>query len=361
MVHQRVNARMNPPTSILARLSLGRFSVALLVAVTTPSFATAQTNLQRYAYERVLMGAPVKLVLYAAVAPSANLAADAAYERIAELDRVLSDYKPDSELSRLSDKAGSGQAVAVGPDLWAVLARAQKLAEQTDGAFDVTVGPYTRLWRRARRNKEFPPAERLAEARLAVGYKKLKLDPAGHTAQLLAPSMRLDLGGIATGYAVDEAMKVLKAHGIERALIDASGDILVSEPPPGEAGWKIGIAPLDPAGPPSRYLSLRNTSVTTSGDAFQHVVLDGKRYSHIVDPATGLGLTDQSSVTVVAADCITADSVATAASVLGPTEGLKLVESTSAAAAFFVRQSEGRVETFASDRLEEHLFDGKPK
>ncbi len=341
---------MNLPTSIVARSS-----AALLVAVAIPSLATAQTDLHRYAYERVLMGAPVKLVLYAAVAPSANRAADAAYERIAELDQILSDYKADSELSLLSATAGSGQVVAVGPDLWSVLERAQQLADQTGGAFDVTVGPYTRLWRRARRNKEFPPAESLAEARLAVGYKKLKLDSAKHTAQLSAPGMRLDLGGIATGYAADEAMKVLKAHGIERALIDASGDILVSEPPPGEEGWKIGIAPLNPAGPPSRYLSLRNRSVTTSGDAFQHVVLNGKRYSHIVDPATGLGLTDQSSVTVIAADCITADSVATAASVLGSSKGLKLVESTPAAAAFFVREHDGRVETFASDRFEENL------
>lgn len=301
------------------------------------------------------MGSPVKITLYSATEPTANRAVDDAYRRIAELDQILSDYKPDSELSQLSATAGAGRSVPVSDDLWAVLERAQQLAEKTDGAFDVTVGPYVRLWRRARRNKEFPSAERLAEARAAVGYKKLRLDPEKHTARLLVPSMRLDLGGIATGYAVDEAMKRLKEHGIDRALIDASGDILVSEPPPGASGWKVGIAPLDAAGPPSRYVSLRNMSVTTSGDAFQHVVLDGRRYSHIVGPATGLGLTDQSTVIVIAADCITADSLATAASVLGPESGIKFIEATPHAAIYFVRNRHGKIETFASAGVQRHL------
>lgn len=312
----------------------------------------AAAEAQRYSYQRVLMGAPVKLILYSETEATANLAAEAAYERIAALDRVLSDYKTDSELSKLSATAASGRKVPLSDDLWAVLKRSQKLAEATEGAFDVTVGPYVRLWRRARRNKEFPSAERLTEARAAVGYKKLRLDPTGHTAELLAPGMRLDLGGIATGYAVDEAMRVLKRHGIGRALIDASGDILVSDPPPGELGWKIGIAPLEPTGPPSRHVSLRNMAITTSGDAFQHVVVNGKRYSHIVDPATGLGLTDSATVVVIADDCITADSQATAVSVLGPEKGLRLIEATDRAAAYIVRNREGAIETFASPRLE---------
>jgi thiamine biosynthesis lipoprotein len=330
--------------------------LACLALTVMSSSAQAQIQLQRYSFERVLMGSPIKITLYALDEPTANQAAEAAYDRIAELDRVLSDYKADSELSKLSATAGSGERVTVSPDLWTVLQRSQRLAEATEGAFDVTVGPYVRLWRRARRNKEFPAAERLAEARQAVGYKKLRLDPDRHTAQLIEAGMRIDLGGIATGYAVDEAMKRLKQHLIDRALIDASGDILASDPPPGEPGWKIGIAPLEASGAPSRYLLLRNLSVTTSGDAFQHVVFDGKRYSHIVDPATGLGLTDQSSVTVIASDCITADSLATAVSVLGPVKGLQLIEATPAAA-LIVRNRHDMVETFESDRFVGYLIE----
>ena len=166
--------------------------------------------------------------------------------------------------------------------------------------------------------------------------------------------MRLDLGGIAAGYAADEALTALNQKGVTRAMIDASGDIVVGDPPPGTEGWRIGIAPLtDPKGPPSRFLLLKNASVTTSGDAFQHVEFGGKRYSHIVDPRTGLGLTDQSSVTVVARDGTTADSLATAVSVLGPTRGLELIERTAGAAALIVRNVDGKLETRESRNLNE--------
>jgi thiamine biosynthesis lipoprotein len=164
--------------------------------------------------------------------------------------------------------------------------------------------------------------------------------------------MRLDLGGIAAGYAADETLKILKEQGVEQALIDISGDLLAGEAPPGRAGWQIGIAPVDrPDGPPTRRLSLRRAALTTSGDAFQHVVIEGKRYSHIVDPRTGIGLTDQSSVTVIAPDCITADSLATAVSVMGPKAGLKLIEEIPGAAALIMRNRDGEMELHASQRL----------
>ena len=330
-------------------------SAVLALLLAAPFVATAdEPEPRRFDFVQTHMGQAIKITLYAPDQRSANLAAEAAYERVADLDQILSDYKDDSELSRLSTTSGSGRAVPVSRDLWTVLERSQKLAEATSGAFDVTVGPYVRLWRRARRNKDFPPAERLDAARQAVGYQKLKLDASKHTAELLAANMRLDLGGIATGYAVDEAMAVLRGHGVKRALIDASGDILASDAPPGEKGWRIGIAPLDADGPPSRYLSLRNAGVTTSGDAFQHVVFNGKRYSHIVDPATGLGLTDQMSVTVVAPDCITADSLATAVSVMGRERGMKLIEATPHAAAFIVRGSDDGPKTISSTRLKDY-------
>ncbi len=160
--------------------------------------------------------------------------------------------------------------------------------------------------------------------------------------------MRLDLGGIAAGYAMDEALAVLRSQGVTRALLDASGDIVVGDPPPGERGWRIGVAPQTADGPPSQYVVLSNASVTTSGDAFQHVEIGGKRYSHVVDPHTGLGLTDRSAVTLIARDGITADSYATAVSVLGPKRGLELVEATPGAAALIVRDVEGKIETHES-------------
>jgi thiamine biosynthesis lipoprotein len=165
----------------------------------------------------------------------------------------------------------------------------------------------------------------LAEARAAVGHQHLKLDRAAHTAQLLRPNTRLDLGGIAKGLAADEALAEIKKAGISRALVRASGDIAVGDPPPGEAGWRIGIAPLDPDDPPQKFVRLASRAISTSGDARQHLVVNGRRYSHIIDPRTGAGVSGRSSVSVIATRGMQADGLATAVSVLGPEKGLALV------------------------------------
>ncbi len=335
---------------------LGAFAWGVVLALSGAAVAAGvDAELERFQSTQIEMGVPFKIILYAPDKATAKGAFQAAFSRIADLNAALSDYDTNSELSRLSATAPSAQGVPLSVDLWRVLKRSQALAVETDGAFDVTVGPYVRLWRRARRQQEMPSPERLDEARAAVGYRHLELDAERRTARLLVPNMRLDLGGIAMGYAVDEAMNVLRELGIERALIDASGDILVSDPPPGKAGWTIGVVPLAADGTPSRDIVLAQASVTTSGDAFQHVIIDGKRYSHIVDPHTGLGLTEPSGVTVIAKDCMTADSLATAVSVLGPKAGLALVESTPSAAAFIVRNDEGRIETFESTEFKRYL------
>jgi FAD:protein FMN transferase len=308
-------------------------------------------SLARYESSQPQMGVPFKIILYAPDSASANRAFEAAFARISELNRVLSDYDSDSELSRLSRAAPMRQNVRVSDPLWAVLERSQALAARTAGAFDVTVGPYVRLWRRARRSGGMPSGERLSEARAAVGYELVELDREHHRVRLTRPNMRLDLGGIAMGFAVDETLKLLRERSITRALVDASGDIGVGDPPPGKPGWIIDALPLSSEGTPSRKVSLRNAAITTAGDAFQHVVIDGKRYSHIVDPRTGLGMTDSLGVAVIARDCITADSLDTAVSVMGVEAGMALVEETAGAAAFIVRPTEAGTEVHESRRF----------
>jgi thiamine biosynthesis lipoprotein len=298
-------------------------------------------ELKRFESTQAQMGVPFKIVLYAGDEAAAHSAFEAALAQVAALNRILSDYDSESELSRLSQSAPTPQPIAVSPPLWTVLERSQVLAEQTRGTFDVTVGPMVRLWRRARRAKEMPSDARLAEARAAVGFKFLRLDAERRTAQLLKPGMRLDLGGIAMGYAVDETLKLLRERGLSRAMVDASGDIAVGDPPPGKPGWTIGVMPLSLDGTPSRTVVLANAAVTTAGDAHQHVVIENVRYSHIVDPRTGLGLTDQVGVAVIARDCLTADSLDTAASVLGPEAGMRFIEATPGAAGFIVRPQAG--------------------
>lgn len=297
-----------------------------------------------------------RIVLYASEQDAANLAADAAFLRIQQLNDIMSDYDPDSELNKLSHTSGQGKQVHVSEDLWIVLERAQSLAEQSGGAFDVTVGPYVNLWRRARRQHQLPDPVRLAEAGKAVGYKHVRLDAKAHTVELLVPNMRLDLGGIAKGYAVDQALKTLRTHGIHSALIEAGGDMGVSDPPPGKAAWRIELSSVDATNaPPDRFLSLRNCAISTSGDLYQRLEIDGKRYSHIVDPRTGIGLTDHSIVNIIAPDGITSDSLTKVVSVLGPKKGLKFIEHVPGVSARTMRESGGKIEVAASKGFERNF------
>ena len=189
----------------------------------------------------------------------------------------------------------------------------------------------------------------------------MQLDCPTQSVRLTAADMRIDLGGIAKGYAADEALRTLADRGIRRAIINASGDVVAGDPPPEAQGWKIGIAPLERGAPPSRFHWLANRAVATSGDAWQYVEIDGRRYSHIVDPRTGLGLTDHSSVTVLAADCTTADGLASAVSVLGPKEGLELIEKTPGTAALILRAPDGQAEVHQSKRFDELPVAPKPE
>ncbi len=309
----------------------------------------AKPELKRFEYLRAEMGVPFRIVLYAPDKMGADFAANFAFRRIGQLNDIMSDYDSDSELSRLSRTSGQGRDVRVSQDLWVVLRQAQALAERSDGAFDITVGPYVNLWRQARRTGAMPDPARMERARQSVGYKLVKLDPINRTARLLAPDMRLDLGGIAKGYAVDQAVEELSRRGFDRALVAGGGDLAVSGPPPGKIGWRIEIASLDaPNAPASKFVHLAHAGISTSGDLFQRLDINGRRYSHIVDPRTGVGLTDHSLVTVIAGNDITADSLTKVASVLSPAEAVKFIEHTPRAVTRIVREPGDQIEVYES-------------
>lgn len=317
-----------------------------------------EPTLTRYDYSQRLMGISFDISVYASDETVANEAVEAAYGRIRELNAIFSDYEPDSELNRLCKTAGTGRAVPVSRELWEIIVASLELSEKSSGEFDITVGPLVRLWRKARRAKQLPNSEEIAAARALIGYKLLKLDREARTVELTKAGMQLDLGGIAVGYACDDVLKLFQARKLSRVMIDGSGDILVGDPPPGQSGWIIGIAPESAEGPTSRRLSLKNAAVSTSGDVFQHIEINGVRYSHIVDPRSGLGITDRSTVVVVARDCITVDGWSTAVSVLGPDLGIKqLVKFHPEAAALVIRTRGNplQLETVESPGLQKYL------
>jgi thiamine biosynthesis lipoprotein len=315
--------------------------------------AAAEPKLTRYSYTEGYMGTTFKIILYAPDEATADKASKAAFARVAELDGIMSDYKPASELMRLCAKA-AGDPVKVSDDLWTVLERAQEVAKRSDGAFDVTVGPMVRLWRRARRTKELPDADDIAKAKALVGYDKMKLDPKARTVQLTKKGMQLDLGGIAKGYAADQVLVTLKKLGVTRALVAAGGDIAVGDPPADADTWVVGVSPVeDPESKPKKYLLLKNAAVSTSGDAEQFVEIGGKRYSHIVDPRTGVGLVGRMTATVVAPNGLWSDPLTKVVAVLGPEKGFPIIEETPGVSGYFVRKTDKGEEAVASKRFPE--------
>lgn len=318
-----------------ARWPFHNFGLGLAIWLFCWQIAIA-TELQRFSQTEPHMGVEFEAVLFAADESAARAALRAAFARIAELDTKLSDYSLSSELSKLSAAAPTAEPVKLSDDLFTVLQASQKLAEESDGAFDVTIGPLTKLWRRARRQKELPDATLLKNAHAAVGFQNLQLDAAKKTASLSRAEMRLDLGGIAKGFAVDQALAVLKQKGFKQSLVRASGDIAAGDPPPDEPGWKVGLAPLNPDDPPTVFVSLRQQAISTSGESRQHLVVNGKRYSHLIDPRSGQPLHGRMSITVIAPRSIDADSLASAVAILGPEKGLKLLAGRMGVSAYVV-------------------------
>ena len=258
------------------------------------------------------MGLPVRIRMFAASPDAARQAAIAAFARLATLDRMMSDYRPDSDLRQLSATRGTWQAVS--PELYRVLERAVEIARATNGAFDPTVGPLVLLWRDARRTARMPDAAAIARAKKAVGWRGIEFDSSRRAVRLTRREMQLDLGGIAKGYILEEALHTLRTAGVRRALIEAGGDIVVGDAPPDRDGWRIDVTGADQDFA-ARASRLTNSALATSGPSAQFVEIDGVHYSHVVDPRTGMGLTNRVTAYVIAPDGATADALATALTV----------------------------------------------
>lgn len=286
------------------------------------------------------MGTTVSIVLYASGRAQADAAAQSAFARVRDLDRRLSDYDRGSELMRAS-AAAVARPVRVSADLFEVLSRAQAFGARTGGAFDITSGALTRLWRRARRQATLPADADVRAARAVTGAHRLRLDPAGPSMRLETAGTSLDLGGIGKGYAADAALATLRDLGASRALVAAGGDIAIGRAPPETRGWTVAVAPLGGSMPPGAPLVVSHAGVSTSGDAEQWVEIAGTRYSHILDPRTGRPVTGRRSVTVVARDATTSDMLATAVCVLGREAGAALVETTGDASAAIGIEQDG--------------------
>lgn len=245
--------------------------------------------MNKFDFSQMHMGVVIRLTLFAPSQTKAKEAASAAFSRFRTLDEAASDYIQTSELSNIN-KASGKNAVPCSQDLISILESSKRFAVLSDGIFDPTLGSLTQLWRKARREGKLPSSEELKLAQESSGFRALEIGEG--SVKLTKPNVKLDLGGIAKGYACDEAMQALSAHGVQSAMVEAGGDTVVSGPPPGELGWKVRY-------PNGKIETLTYSAISTSGDTEQFLKIEGKTYSHVLDPRTGLGVTKRIQATAI--------------------------------------------------------------
>ncbi len=269
------------------------------------------------------MGTLATLTAVAGDEATATAAVEAGYARLEDVNRLMSDYIADSEIGRLN-RLPAGTPVAVAGETWTCVRRALEVWRASGGAFDVTCRPLVNLWKEAGAKGRLPTDEQIAGVRALVGCDRIVMDEKARTIALPAAGMQIDLGGIAKGQALDLAAAAMRNRGARGALVDVGGDVVAAGTRPDGQPWRVGVKD------PFRQgivlvLRLSDRAVATSGVQQRFHEIGGRRYSHIIDPRTGRPATQAPSVTVIAADGITADAWATAFSVLSVSEGRKLL------------------------------------
>ena len=289
--------------------------------------SVCMSQLQRFSFTEPKMGSPLTIIFYHPDSMQAAATAKKCFALVDSLVNIFSDYIDSSELNRLCAQAGTGRFVACSPALFDILLQSRYAYQNSKGRFDITLGPVTRLWRKARKENTFPSASAVHEKLLLTGFKKIQFDTATHAVRLAITGMQLDLGGIGQGYIAQRVIDYLNSAKIDQALVNVSGDIVCSGSPPGAAGWTVAInMPESETELLPRHLLISHRAVTTSGDVYQYMEHNHKRYSHIVDPSTGYGITSQRNVTVIAADGTTADWLTKACSILPMAEAKQLAQ-----------------------------------
>jgi thiamine biosynthesis lipoprotein len=299
------------------------------------------------------MGSPLNITLYTNDSIKAHKIATEAYKIADSLNLIYSDYLENSELNLLSKNSGTNEFIKVSPAFWDILKLSIEASQKSKGAFDITVGSIVKLWRKARKEKILPEETVLKNRLQNIGYQYLIIDSITHSVKLLQPNTQLDLGGIAKGYVAQVIVDFCKKEGIQKVLVDAGGDLAMASQ--NNKPWKIGITIPNSEELIPQYLVLQNQAVATSGNMYQFVEINGKRYSHIVNPHTGLGVTHQRNVTVIAPDGATADWLATACSVLSVNKALRLIKSMPNCELLMAEIQKGKLKIWQSAGFKQYL------
>ncbi len=329
---------------LVTLLPLGAAQPVLRAQVTSPSGGVSREF-------RYMMGTSVEVRAYNGDEGTRAVAIGEAFAAIAEVDRLMSNYRDDSELSMLNAK-GATAPVAISDPLYSVIAAAQQVSDRSGGAFDITVGPLVRLWGFHDKRPHVPSDAELQAIKPLVDYRNLLLDATAHTVRFARPGVEIDLGGIAKGFAVEVAANVLRKYGLA-GFIDAGGNQYMLGVPPGKSSWTVGVRDPDHADGLIATIESPAGSVSTSAGYATFLTANGKRYGHIMDPRALHPSDACLSATVLSPDGTLADAVSTAAYVLGPQRGLALIDSYPGMAGVIVyRAADGKTAVLTSKSLE---------
>jgi len=308
------------------------------VAVETPASASATSQpapavpVKRVALDGGVMGTTITLASYTTAeldetALRAKLGK--ALAEVQRLERLMTTWRDDSEISKINAAAGK-EAIAVGPESFAVIEKSMWIGAHSEGVFDITFDAMHGIWQFDEgAEPKIPAREAIESARKLIDYRKIEIDRDARTVKLAKEGMRMNLGGIAKGYAVDAAANVLRKEGVESFFVQAGGDLFVQGRKPDGSRYRVGVR--DPRGKNTTdffaMIEVEDHAFSTAGDYERAFVKGGKRYHHIIDPRTGYPATASRSVTVWAKDAFMADAIDDAVFILGPEKGLKLVDS----------------------------------
>lgn len=315
---------------------------------------SVSAQLKRFHFIENKMGAPFSIIFYHTDSLEALLLSKECFSIVDSLNDIFSDYSSTSEIAKLSLQSNLND-IKVSDELYELIALSKQAWRRAGKAFDITIGALTRLWRKAKAEKRFPSKKEIRQAKDQTGFSNVGYDIFTRTISFKKQGIRFDFGGIIPGYAAQRVVDHLKSKSILHALADASGDIVMTNAPPGKKGWSIGInLPEEENELWDKKLELSNCAVSTSGDVYRFIIHNEKKYSHIIDPRTGYGVTSQRNVTVIAKNGATADWLATACSVLPIKKALRLVKREKAELLIAVFQDE-RFVTYKSKNFDSYF------
>ena len=337
-------------------MTLKFFKLSFLIFLLEPCSTFSQCS--KYTFQRPKMGSAFVITVFAHDSLTLLPIIEEAYSRVDTLNRIFSDYLESSEINTVCQKAHLWQPIS--KDLFHLLKISDQAHKMTHGTFDITVGQIVKVWRKARQTKQMPNNEALRAALRKTGFKNINIDEKSAQIRFNTEGVLLDFGGIVKGFAAQEVIDILTKNGFPYCLVDAGGDLVAGQKPNfcqlNSIGWRIGISlPDSDKKLMTQLLSIENQAVATSGDMYQFLEYKGKRYSHIVNPKTGLGVTHQRNVTVIAPDGATADWLATACSILPIRKAKRLIEKYPNTALLILENKKGKIKSVQSSQFAKYF------